>query len=308
MRPISTVTDQGNFTGPSAHGSVDGAAPDTGDYWNGNDNQDDVFETLLTDLSASEPEDGTCTVSIYETVSDTDVAPAGSGGSVTYDLEVYEGATQRAVRSGIVPTDNTFTLDNALTFNASVITDWSDIRVRFTSHGSGGSPGGRRGAATSYIDIVTPDAAAASDDLLADDIESASEVTNPTIGQEHALLADDVESASEVTTPVITQEHALLANDVESASEVTTPVLLEVHALLADDIESTSEVTVPVIGQIHSITAVDIESASEISVPVIGGTHVLLADDVESASEVSTPLIGEPGGGAPNLLSLLGVG
>ena len=66
MRPISTVTDEGNYTGATAHGSVDGTAPDTGDYWNGNDNQDDVLEVLLTDLSGSTPDSGTCTVSIYE--------------------------------------------------------------------------------------------------------------------------------------------------------------------------------------------------------------------------------------------------
>jgi len=93
MRPISTITDGGNYTGASAHGSVDGTAPDTGDYWNGNDSQTDVLEVLLTDLSATPPDDGTCTVSIYETVSDTDVAPAAAGSSVTYDIEVYDGAT-----------------------------------------------------------------------------------------------------------------------------------------------------------------------------------------------------------------------
>ena len=158
MRPISTVTDGGNFTGATAHGSVDGTAPDTGDYWNGNDNQVDVLEVLLTDLSATPPDAGTCTVTIYETVSDTDVAPAASGSAVTYDLEVYEATTLiGTARTGITPTDSTFTADANLTVAAADITDWADVRVRFTSHGTGGSPGGRRGAAISYIDISTPD-------------------------------------------------------------------------------------------------------------------------------------------------------
>ena len=157
MRPISTVTDGGNFTGATAHGSVDGTAPDTGDYWNGNDNQDDVLEVLLTDISATPPDDGTCIVTIYETVSDTDVAPAAAGSSVTYDVEVYELTTQRAARTGITPTDSAFTIDANLTFAAADVTDWADVRVRFTSYGTGGSPGGRRGAAISYIEISTPD-------------------------------------------------------------------------------------------------------------------------------------------------------
>jgi hypothetical protein len=41
------------------------------------------------------------------------------------------------------------------------------------------------------------------DNLLADDLESASEVTTPTLGQVHAITADDVESASEVTSPAL---------------------------------------------------------------------------------------------------------
>jgi hypothetical protein len=158
MRPISTVTDSGNFTGATAHGSVDGTAPDTGDYWNGTDNATSVLEVLLDDLSGTPPGSGTCTVSIYEAESDTDVAPASGGGSPTYDIEVYEGATQRASRAGITATESTFTLDSALTFTASSITNWADVRVRFTSNGAGGSPANRRGVAASYIEISTPDA------------------------------------------------------------------------------------------------------------------------------------------------------
>ena len=158
LRPISTVTDEGNFTGATAHGSVDGTAPDTGDYWNGNDIQTDILEVLLTDLSASAPGSGTCTVSIYEAQADTDVAPSSGGNAPTYDLEVYEGTTQRAARTGITPTESTFTLDNNLTFAASAITDWSDVRIRFTSIGTAGPAANRRGVAVSYIDISVPDA------------------------------------------------------------------------------------------------------------------------------------------------------
>ena len=68
--------------------------------------------------------------------------------------------------------------------------------------------------------------------LLADDVESASEVTSPAVGQEHALLADDVESASELSVPLCGTQADLLADDVESASSVSIPTLGEP----ADDI------------------------------------------------------------------------
>ena len=273
MRPISTITDQGNFTGPSAHGSVDGAAPDTGDYWNGLDNKTNMLEVLLTDLSGTPPADGTCTVDVYQAECDTNVAPASGGGSPTYSIEVYEGAVLRASRAGITASESAFTQDNALTFNASIITDWSDVRVRFTSIGSGGSPSSKRGVAVSFVEVSTPDGGAPADNLLAEAIESASEVTAPSIGQTHAITADDIESASEVSVPAVGQIHALLANSIESASEVSVPTATSsaTDALLAEDIESASEVSNPAVGQTHALLAEDIESASELSVPAVGG-------------------------------------
>ena len=134
---------------------------------------------------------------------------------------------------------------------------------------------------------------AGTDVLTADDVESASEVTAPAIGQEHDLLANDVESAAEATAPVIGQEHALLADDVESATEATAPALGVIHNLLANSVESAAEVTAPVIGQDHQLLADDVESASEATTPVIGQDHALLADDVESASEATAPTLSE---------------
>ena len=44
---------------------------------------------------------------------------------------------------------------------------------------------------------------------------------------DHALLADDVESASEISVPVLAQVHALFAAGVESASVVAICGLLK---------------------------------------------------------------------------------
>ena len=136
-------------------------------------------------------------------------------------------------------------------------------------------------------------AGGADHDLLADDVESASEVSTPGVGQKHVLAADDVESASEVSTPAVTQVHALLADDVESATEVSTPTAGESHVLLADDVESASEVSTPAVTQLHALLGDDVESASEVSTPSVTQLHALTADDVESASEVSTPSVAQ---------------
>ena len=135
----------------------------------------------------------------------------------------------------------------------------------------------------------------AGDNLLADDVENASEVSTPALTQAHILLVGNVESNSEVSNPELTQEHTLLADDVESASEISTPAVSESHALTANDIGSGTEITAPTITQIHALTVDDVESNSEVTAPSITQAHTLLADDAESVSEVSAPILAEAG-------------
>ena len=138
--------------------------------------------------------------------------------------------------------------------------------------------------------IIVPVSAGA-DVLLADDVESTSEVTSPALAQGQVLLANDVESTSEVSSPALAQGQVLLADDVESASEVTSPALAQGHMLLANDNESASEVTTPALTQGQALLADDAESASEVSTPSLTQGQALLANDNESASEVSTPAL-----------------
>lgn len=136
-----------------------------------------------------------------------------------------------------------------------------------------------------------PAGADTEDDLLADDVQSTSEITSPNVGQEHTLAANDVQSLSQVDSPVVGQEHILLADDTESASEITTPTASESHILLSVSVESNSEISIPLVGQAHVLDANDIQSTSEISNPAISQEHIILAADIESASEVSISAI-----------------
>jgi hypothetical protein len=142
--------------------------------------------------------------------------------------------------------------------------------------------------------------------LLANDVESNSEVTKPAVGQKHGLNANDVESRSEVTKPAITQTHNLLANDVQSASELTKPqAALAVSALRVKvvggfdsgfdtgfdrprGVATDTELSTPVFGQTHNLLANDVESVSLIgNNPVIGQIHVLTNPGVQSVTEIA---------------------
>ena len=110
MRPISQITATNGTPTTNVHLNLDGTAPDTGDYYAGDDGATGVCEVKMTDLSATPPGSGTCTVTIYEAECDGNVAPASGGGAPTYDLEVYEATTQRAVATGVSATETTFTI------------------------------------------------------------------------------------------------------------------------------------------------------------------------------------------------------
>jgi hypothetical protein len=132
--------------------------------------------------------------------------------------------------------------------------------------------------------------------LLANDLQSSSSVSTPSLGQTHGLLANDLQSASSVSTPTLGQTHVLLANDLQSTSSVSTPSLAafaNVDTLLADNLESLSTLSTPALGQTHEILANDLQSASSLSTPTVGQVHVLLADNLQSVSSLSTPSISQ---------------
>ena len=143
-----------------------------------------------------------------------------------------------------------------------------------------------------------PTVGGADHDLLADNLQSTSEVGTPTVTQEHVLLADDLQSLSQLSTPTATSssEDALLADDLQSVSEVGTPAIGQDHTILADDLQSLSQLSTPAVGQEHTLLADDLQSLSQLSTPTateVIGVNNLLADDLQSVSEVGTPAIGQ---------------
>ena len=146
---------------------------------------------------------------------------------------------------------------------------------------------------TNDADIDVVKSGGADHDLLANDLESASEAASPAIGQEHAILADDTQSTSELSSPGIGQEHALLADDAESATELSLPAIGQEHAVLADDVESASEAASPALGQEHALSVIYAESSSEITSPALSQIVALAANDVASTSELSEPALAD---------------
>jgi len=159
MWPISDITNE--FAAGGWDDLNDGGTPNDSDYGYTANNGAQTFEALLTDLSASEPVDGTCTVKVRHAQSDDTPSltiPSSGGSATTFTIAIYEGATLRAgPTSDITANESSWLTDSSLTFNASVVVDWSDLRIRLEIDGGGGSPTNRRGMGVSWVEIETPD-------------------------------------------------------------------------------------------------------------------------------------------------------
>lgn len=157
LRPDSNVTQAG-FTGGFAE--IDEAAASDADRAYGTaDKTASVLEVGLGNPSGT-PGSGTTTVRYrIAKVTSANVLD-GAGDTVTVTAALYQGGALIATDAARTATA-TFTT-YSWTPDVSSVTDWTDLRLRFTTAESGGGGGAnRRSAAISWAEVETPDALAA---------------------------------------------------------------------------------------------------------------------------------------------------
>lgn len=148
LRPASNVT-QTTWTGGFAE--IDEAvASDTDFSYGANNSSTATLEVLLS--AGSAPSAGTCTVRWRHAKVSTGVL-SGTGGTVNQTVGLYEGTT--LIQSSTVTTGGTWTAAS-FTFSSASVTNWSNLRLRFTQTASGGG-GNARGSAVSWAEVELPD-------------------------------------------------------------------------------------------------------------------------------------------------------
>jgi len=149
LRPDGDVTTSswsGSYT------AIDEVSADDADYGYSANGSAATFEFSLGNPST--PISGTCTFR-YRIAQTNSGAVDGTGTASVCRLALFEGGTQIAIDSDRTST-GTWT-QYSFTFAASAVTDWTDVRGRFTADSHGGSPGNRRGSALSWAELETPD-------------------------------------------------------------------------------------------------------------------------------------------------------
>jgi hypothetical protein len=153
LRPDSNVT-QTSFTNGFAE--IDESTASDADFAFGANNTAAVLEVGLGNPSGT-PGSGTTTVRYRVAKTNAGVLDGG-GNAVTVTVGVYQGTT--LIAADTPRTANGTWAGYSYTPDMSGVTDWSDLRLRFTTSASGGSPAARRGGAVSWAEIEAPDAPA----------------------------------------------------------------------------------------------------------------------------------------------------
>lgn len=150
LRPDSNVT-QTSFT--NGFDAIDESSASDADFAYGTNNTAAVLEVGLSNPSGT-PGAGTTTVR-YRVAKTNAGTVDGGGNAVTVTASVYQGGTLIAEDSARTVT-GTWT-EYSWTPSMASVTDWNDLRLRFTTSASGGSPANRRGGAVSWAEVESPD-------------------------------------------------------------------------------------------------------------------------------------------------------
>jgi len=155
LRPDGDITTTG--VGGGTFASIDEEVASDSDFVWTDDNTAAVYEVSLSNVTDPGTDSGHI-LRYRVSKADGGVPNNNSGSVVTLNVELYQGATQ------IQLIENTLALglwaDRSLAFTPafiSSITDYTDLRLRFTCTNSGGSPANRRGMAISWTELEVPD-------------------------------------------------------------------------------------------------------------------------------------------------------
>lgn len=236
LRPDSDVTTTNVSAG--GFGSIDESSFSDADFVIGTNNTTATYECGLSNPGAT-PGAGTCTVRFRHARGDSDTSPfapaSGGTGTPTVTCAVIENTTAIATDSAQNVVDGTFTA-REFTFATSLVTDWTNLRLRFTLVGTGGAGANRRSAAVSWAEIEVPDAAAAPVELVVTDLSHAHPVDATALTQANTLAIQDLLDA-----------HALDAVALVQANTLSMADLSHAHSLDAFDVTAFELTDFPII-------------------------------------------------------------
>jgi len=164
LRPDSDITTTGfnTSTGATFYTLLDEATRSDTDYAYSSNNTNATLEVGLSDPLVN-PDAGTCTLR-FTWVKTNNGSLDGTGSDPPFSIAVYEGAVFVAglasgTLQGLELTYSGSWQQTSFTFSTELVTDFTDLRVRYEVSSTGGNPNNRRGMGFSWVELEIPDGA-----------------------------------------------------------------------------------------------------------------------------------------------------
>jgi len=159
LRPNSDITTTGfnTSTGATFYTLLDEATRSDADCAYASNNTTATLEVGLSDPPVS-PDTGTCTLR-FTWAKTNNGSLDGAGSNPPFSISVYEGAVLIASVSNATLTYSGSWQESSLTFSTTLVTDFTNLRVRYEVSATGGNPSARRGMGFSWVELEIPDGA-----------------------------------------------------------------------------------------------------------------------------------------------------
>lgn len=221
LRPDGDLTTTGMTGG---YAVIDEVAASDADFAYGGDGGGNVLEVSLSDPSAT-PSAGTTTVRFRLAEIDGGSLGSGNGNANPITIEVFEGATQRA--STTRSPGGAWTTYN-WTPDLSGVSDWNNLRLRFSDSSHGGNPNNRRAMGISWAEVETPDGQTpitgtmSAQDSGGDEASMSGVVADPAVTGSLAAQDSGVDAAMASAVVVVSASLASQEAGADSASVAGT--------------------------------------------------------------------------------------
>lgn len=301
-RPSSTVSND-IYTGVGDTTNLwenlnESTASDT-DYNYSDDNSNGTFEVALNSLN--DPSSSAGHIVRYRIAQfDGGVLGNGGGSSSSVETALYQGTTQIATSGAITTTSawtsGSFTLSGT---EADSITDYTDLRLRFTISGGGGSPNNRRGTGLSWAELELPDGVSLVT-LDTTSISGSSTSSSSDVKKSYNLTSTSIVGASTLAVIALSVGVELGAGAINGTSSLSSTSI----STGVDEILDTTAIS-----GTSSTSTISLDNSYSLGVNTISGTSTLSISVVELDVNLSTSgLTGSSVSSSPTIESTYNLG
>lgn len=298
LRPSSDVTN----TGTGGFGSIDETTASDADFWYGDNNVAETLEVHLTD--PADPQASTGHVIRYRVAKTNAGTLDGGGNAVTVTASLYQGTTLIVADSAKTVTGTWTTYSLTLSgAQADAITDYSDLRLRFVTSASGGSPANRRGGAVSWAEMEIPPVSSQALLLGLIDQTAAGFAPTATLLSQFVSL-DLIDQSAAPFSPSLTQVSHVVLGLIDGAAATFDPTVSATSAVLLSLIDGTATCSDPGVSTTSAVLLSLIDGTASAFAPVVVSEQAILLGLIDATSATFDPTIAAGDGGEARIAQL----